>query len=170
MRQSNRLHYMDSLRAVAMFLGLVLHAAAMFNMWTIDPIRTHNEPSKTIHCIFELIHIFRMQLFFLVAGFFAIMVCRKRGAVSYAKNRFMRIVIPFGLCVLLLQPLGAAHFLIDFEGRRDSLLSVYFEFLFNPVYILREPRFIGNWFWHFWFLHLLIYYICVMAITVRVKA
>ena len=160
MKQSNRLHYMDSLRAVAMFLGLVLHAAAMFNMWTIDPIRTHNEPSKTIHCIFELIHIFRMQLFFLVAGFFAIMVCQKRGAVSYAKNRFMRIVIPFVLCVLLLQPLGAAHFLIDIEGRRDSLLSVYFEFLFNPVYILREPRFIGNWFWHFWFLHLLIYYIC----------
>ena len=159
MRQIDRLHYMDSLRAVAMFLGLILHASAMFNMWTIDPIRTHNEPSKTIHYIFEFIHVFRMQLFFLVAGFFAVMVCRKRGATSYAKNRFMRIFVPFVLCVLLLQPLGAAHFLIDIEGKGESLVSGYFEFLFNPEYILREARFIGNWFWHFWFLHLLIYYI-----------
>ena len=30
MRKVDRLHYMDSLRATAMFLGLVLHGAVVF--------------------------------------------------------------------------------------------------------------------------------------------
>ena len=69
MRQGDRLHYMDSVRAMAMFLGLVLHACIMFILWTNDPMRTHDEPSKTLHYSFELIHIFRMQVFFSLPGF-----------------------------------------------------------------------------------------------------
>ena len=159
MRQIDRLHYMDSLRAFAMFLGLVLHASVVFALWTNDPNRTHDEPSKFLHYTFELIHVFRMQLFFLVAGFFSLMICQKRGAASYAKNRFIRIAVPFVLCVLLLQPLAAAQYLVDVKGAGESLMSRYTELLLNPEYILREQRFTGNWFWHFWFLHMLIYYI-----------
>lgn len=159
MRQIDRLHYMDSLRAVAMFLGLVLHATVVFALWTADVNRPHDEPSKILHYTFEFIHLFRMQLFFLVAGFFSVMVCQKRGAASFAKNRFKRIVIPFVLCVLLLQPLAAAQYMVDVVGEGESLASRYFEFLLNPEYILTEQRFTGNWFWHFWFLHMLIYYI-----------
>ena len=53
---------MDSLRATAMFLGLILHASLMFTLWTNDPIRTHDEPSKLLHYTFEFIHVFRMSL------------------------------------------------------------------------------------------------------------
>jgi len=149
---------MDSLRAVAMFLGLVLHATVVFALWTNDVNRPHDEPSRILHYAFEFIHFFRMQLFFLVAGFFSLMVCQKRGAASFLKNRFMRIVIPFLLCVVFLQPLAAAQYLVDVVGEGESLASQYFDFLLNPEYILREQRFTGNWFWHFWFLHMLIYY------------
>ncbi len=159
MRQIDRLHYMDSLRAVAMFLGLVLHATVVFALWTNDVNRPHDEPSKILHYAFEFIHLFRMQIFFLVAGFFSLMVCQKRGAASFAKNRFMRIVVPFVICVVLIQPLAAAQYMVDVVGEGDSLASRYFDFLLNPEYILREQRFTGNWFWHFWFLHMLIYYI-----------
>tara|TARA_Y100000588_G_scaffold377815_1_gene457450 strand:+ start:1961 stop:3802 length:1842 start_codon:yes stop_codon:yes gene_type:complete len=150
---------MDSLRAVAMFLGLVLHATVVFALWTNDVNRPHDEPSKILHYAFEFIHLFRMQIFFLVAGFFSLMVCQKRGAASFAKNRFMRIVVPFVICVVLIQPLAAAQYMVDVVGEGDSLASRYFDFLLNPEYILREQRFTGNWFWHFWFLHMLIYYI-----------
>tara|TARA_B100000029_G_scaffold514985_1_gene619929 strand:- start:33 stop:1874 length:1842 start_codon:yes stop_codon:yes gene_type:complete len=150
---------MDSLRAVAMFLGLVLHATVVFALWTNDVNRPHDEPSKILHYAFEFIHLFRMQIFFLVAGFFSLMVCQKRGAASFAKNRFMRIVVPFMICVVLIQPLAAAQYMVDVVGEGDSLASRYFDFLLNPEYILREQRFTGNWFWHFWFLHMLIYYI-----------
>ena len=158
MKQNDRLHYMDNLRAVAMYLGLVLHASIVFALWPNDPNRTHDEPSKILHYAFELIHVFRMQLFFLVAGFFSLMICQKRGAASFAKNRLIRIAAPFFLCVLLLQPLAAAQYLLDVKGSDESLISHYIQFLLNPEYILREQRFTGNWFWHFWFLHLLIYY------------
>ena len=53
MRQIDRLHYMDSLRAVAMFLGLVLHATVVFALWTNDVNRSHNEPSKILNYVFE---------------------------------------------------------------------------------------------------------------------
>ena len=104
MRQIDRLHYMDSLRAFAMFLGLVLHAAVPFMQWTIDPVRVHDEPSMFLHYVGELIHVCRMELFFLVAGFFSVMVLKKRGIKNYAKNRFIRIFVPFVLCVLIIQP------------------------------------------------------------------
>jgi len=65
-----RLHYMDSLRSVAMFLGLVLHAGVFFAYWPIDPKVPHADASMSIHYLKESIHTFRMELFFLVAGFF----------------------------------------------------------------------------------------------------
>jgi uncharacterized membrane protein YcfT len=58
-----------------MFLGLVLHAAVIFTQWTLDFARTHDEPSLFLHSWAELIHVFRMELFFLVAGFFSLMLC-----------------------------------------------------------------------------------------------
>jgi len=54
---------MDTLRATAMFLGLVLHAGVVFAQWPIDPLRSHDEPSVFLHYIMEIIHVFRMELF-----------------------------------------------------------------------------------------------------------
>ena len=64
MRNIDRLHYMDSLRATAMFLGLVLHGAVLFGDWTIGFFRHHDESSLFVRYFPELIHVFRMQLFF----------------------------------------------------------------------------------------------------------
>ena len=164
MRQIDRLHYMDSLRAFAMFLGLVLHAAVPFMQWTIDPVRVHDEPSMFLHYVGELIHVCRMELFFLVAGFFSVMVLQKRGIKNYAKNRFIRIFVPFVLCVLIIQPWAAGQFSIDIKNSEESVFSKYIEFLLSPSYILFENRPVGNWFWHFWFLHLLIYFISIYLI------
>ncbi|MEE2615043.1 MAG: acyltransferase family protein [Verrucomicrobiota bacterium] len=159
MRQIDRLHYMDSLRAAAMFLGLVLHGSVVFAQWNVDFCRVHEEPSAFVRLFPELIHVFRMQLFFLVAGFFSMMICQKRGIRSYAENRFKRIVIPFILCVLFLQPSVAGIYFLDISQKENTIVSQYFNFLLNPSYIIREPALTGNWFWHFWFMHLLIYFI-----------
>jgi glucan biosynthesis protein C len=164
MRNIDRLHYMDSLRAMAMFLGLVLHAAVLFSQWTIDPCRTHNEPSMFLHYVMELIHVFRMELFFLVAGFFSLLLVQKRGLSYYVKNRATRILIPFIICIALLQPWAAAHFFLDITGSNGSLLTQYITYLTDPSYILVEPSPVGNWFWHFWFIHLLIYFIASFSI------
>ena len=161
MANEERLHYMDALRATAMFLGLVIHAAVVFALWTMDPLRAHVEPSLFLHHVIELIHVFRMELFFMVAGLFSLMVSRKRGLRSYFKNRCVRIGVPFLLCVFILQPWLAGEFYLDMVDSNQSRLSQYFDYLAHPGYILNEPMPIGNWFWHFWFLHLLICYVVV---------
>ena len=165
MRSIDRLHYMDSLRATAMFLGLVLHGAVVFGEWTVDFMRHHDESSLFVRYFPEVIHVFRMQLFFLVAGFFSMMVCEKRGILNYAKNRLIRIFIPFILCVLLVQPWLAGLFLLDITGSESSIFSQYIKYMFDPSYIFQEAAMTGNWFWHFWFLHLLVYFIGAFLIS-----
>jgi peptidoglycan/LPS O-acetylase OafA/YrhL len=155
---------MDSLRATAMFLGLVLHAGVVFAQWPIHPFRSHDEPSVFLHYIMEIVHVFRMELFFLVAGFFSVLLVQKRGLNYYVKNRAIRILFPFIICIVLLQPLQAAGYYLDVTGSNGSLLTQYITYLKKPGYILREPKLIGNWFWHFWFLQLLIYFIACFAI------
>ncbi|MDA7873815.1 acyltransferase family protein [Rhodopirellula sp.] len=156
---------MDSLRAVAMFLGLVLHAAVVFEMWAYDPLRLHDQPSAALHYIMEMIHVFRMELFFLVAGFFSALVCCRRGKASYAKNRLQRILIPFVLCVTFLMPWIAGLTWIDIEGSQQSIFSKYVEMFVDPSYVIRKGGPVGNWFWHFWFLHVLCYFIAIYLVA-----
>ncbi|MDB4626495.1 acyltransferase family protein [bacterium] len=165
MRKIDRLHYMDTLRAVAMFLGLVLHAGVVFAHWTIDDARQHVESSMALHYVLELIHVFRMELFFLVAGFFSLMLCRSKGTRAYVKNRIQRIVVPFILCVAFLLPWIAADFYLDQIHAREDFLSQYLSFFLDPSYIFTEPGPTGNWLWHFWFLHLLIYFITAFVLA-----
>ena len=75
----SRIHFMDNLRAAAMFFGLIFHAAIFYNTWPFPESRLHPEDSNILHILIEIIHVFRMDLFFLVAGFFACLFMRKKG-------------------------------------------------------------------------------------------
>jgi len=75
--KTERIHSLDSLRAIMMLLGLVLHSAITYgnadwgSTWSLkDPIAT----SSVNDYIVDIIHVFRMQIFFLVAGFFGAML------------------------------------------------------------------------------------------------
>ena len=73
-----------------------------------------------------------MELFFLVAGFFSVLLVQKRGLNYYIKNRVTRILFPFIICITLLQPLAAAGFYLDITGSSGSLLAQYITYLTNP--------------------------------------
>ena len=160
----DRLHYMDSLRAVAMFLGLVLHAAVLYKVWIYDPLRIHEQPSTFLHYLAESIHVFRMELFFLVAGFFSALLCAKRGVADYVKNRMRRILLPFVLCLIFIMPWAAAETWLDLQDLRQSVSLKTFEFFLNPSYIIRIANPVGGWLWHFWFLHVLTYFIALYVL------
>lgn len=165
MRQIDRLHYMDSLRAVAMFLGLVIHAAIIFSEWMMPPFRGHLEASLFLRYVVELIHVFRMELFFLVAGFFAVLLCQKRGAIEFAKNRAQRILIPFLLSIAILLPWIAAECLLDMEQSNASFLSQYWKYFTDPSYIWKQSDPVAGWLWHLWFLHLLAFFIMAFLVA-----
>lgn len=155
----SRIHFMDNLRAVAMFLGLVLHAAVFYNSWPLPAGKLHPENSNVLHVIVEMIHVFRMELFYLVAGFFACLLMRRKGLKQLLKNRFVRILLPFVVCFIVLQPWWSAIQVKFFTGNQHNFWSLYFSHLSEFLTIVRYEFPIGQWFQHLWFLQLLIIFL-----------
>ncbi|WP_426050502.1 acyltransferase family protein [Brevundimonas sp. SL161] len=88
-----RLHGLDALRAGALLLGVVLHASLAFfpqQIWIVA------DDSRSIAAagLFFAIHLFRMTALFLIAGLFAHMMLARRGWLSFAKDRVLRITGP----------------------------------------------------------------------------
>ncbi|TXG39301.1 acyltransferase family protein [Seonamhaeicola maritimus] len=105
--KTERIHSLDSLRAIMMLLGLVIHSAITYGVidygrvWSIkDPNVAH----LSNDFIISFIHAFRMQIFFVVAGFFGAMLFYERKPLKMVKNRVERILYPFLVFVLFLWP------------------------------------------------------------------
>ncbi|MGH7028258.1 acyltransferase family protein [Brevundimonas sp.] len=91
--QTERLHGLDGLRGAALLLGVVLHAALSFfpaQIWIV----ADDQKSVWASGLFFVIHLFRMSSFFLIAGLFAHMMLKRRGAAGFIKNRLIRIAGP----------------------------------------------------------------------------
>jgi peptidoglycan/LPS O-acetylase OafA/YrhL len=101
MTTQDRFHALDAARALALLLGIVLHASMSFFL----PIPAQDvSPSTTLGVTFYVIHIFRMSLFFFIAGFFAHLVFHRRGARAFIKDRAKRIVVPMTAGWIVLAP------------------------------------------------------------------
>lgn len=101
MTDDNRLHALDAVRGSALLLGLVLHSTMSF----IFPIPVaDSSPSTTLAVIFYVIHIFRMAVFYFIAGFFAHMVFHRRGFREFVRDRATRIGIPLVAGWVVLAP------------------------------------------------------------------
>ena len=156
---SKRIHYMDNLRAIAMFLGVILHASVFYNSWPIPGINLHAETSETLHFIIESIHVFRMELFFLVSGFFASLYLSRKGLKNLFNNRIKRILLPLIVCVLLLQPWWSAITIDLVNNGNHSFWELYFSHLLDPLTVFRYERPVGQWFQHIWFLEVLFIFV-----------
>lgn len=93
---SIRYHYMDNLRALAMLVGVLFHASLAYspmmqNLW----MAASPDNSAYVDVIAWFSHTFRMPLFFLVSGFFALLLISKIGTVGFIKQRAKRILLPF---------------------------------------------------------------------------
>ena len=90
---STRLHGLDALRGGALLLGIVLHALMPFlpqSTWMI----VDSQPSALAGPIVFVIHLFRMVLFMMLAGYFGSMLLQRRGARRYLGDRSKRILLP----------------------------------------------------------------------------
>ncbi|MFG0265501.1 MAG: acyltransferase family protein, partial [Rhodopirellula sp. JB055] len=99
-----RRHDLDALRGIAMLLGIFLHAAIAYSPdagrgWPIQD----SQSSDLVSVFIALVHGFRMPLFFLLSGFFTMMLFRRRGASKLIEHRVLRIGIPFviGMCTII---------------------------------------------------------------------
>ena len=92
-----RLHALDNLRALMMWLGIVLHVA--INHLTVASPLPWRDPktSPVADLLLLFIHSFRMPVFFVLAGFFAALLVARRGAGGMLRNRALRLALPFAL-------------------------------------------------------------------------
>jgi glucan biosynthesis protein C len=112
MAPNTRLYSIDTLRALAMLLGVVLHASLtykagrQFNTWIIDP--DYNSWFYDWLCF--TINSFRMQLFFLLAGFFGALSIRKQSVRNFLVGRGRRLLLPLLVAMFTILPLTLAPF------------------------------------------------------------
>ena len=153
--KTERLHALDSLRAIMMMLGLVLHSVITYvggEPYVAWPIRDLNNFNTNLEWISAIIHVFRMPIFMLVAGFFAALLFYERGKRQMFKNRMQRITIPFLVFVVIL--------FVPVAGGMEYTLKV---FASNPnafAETMTEYSTIGSFIpartMHLWFLYYLI--------------
>jgi len=102
---SARLAYLDGVRAFALILGIIFHASLSFMPifigWAVMDINT----SDNIGAFVVVSHSFRMELFFLIAGYLSCLSVSKHGVKHFFKLRLIRIGIPFVVGWILLRPL-----------------------------------------------------------------
>lgn len=117
-----RYHALDSLRGFAMFLGVVLHAGISFvtvpaALWPVRDARG----TALADLFIVAVHDFRMQLFFLLAGFFGCLLYLKYGALGTARHRIKRVAVPFALAIVFVVPTVLAAFLYaELENARTE--------------------------------------------------
>tara|TARA_B100000700_G_C15063188_1_gene867424 strand:+ start:3191 stop:4345 length:1155 start_codon:yes stop_codon:yes gene_type:complete len=112
---------LDALRAFAMLLGIVLHAAFPFLPW-----RSSGNPDDPLFDLLILfIHGFRMPLFFLLSGFFTAMLWDRRGFTGVILHRLKRIGLPLLVSVATVLPLIILCFIVGAELATQESWSNY---------------------------------------------
>ena len=101
---AERLHALDNLRAVMMWLGIVLHVSVIYTYYPLPlPLPWHDTQTTLFaDWLVALIHNFRMPVFFILAGFFVVLLAQRRGVKGMLVNRLKRLSLPF---VLLWPPI-----------------------------------------------------------------
>jgi len=156
--KTERLHSLDSLRAIMMMLGLVLHSVITYDTiahgaeWPMkDPNYTH----ESMSWLFWFIHIFRMPVFFIVSGFFGALLFYDRSPKKMLKNRIKRVLFPFVVFLFLLWPFiifGFTYSNMVFAGVENALNEALKVFS-QPTTYLPPHTF------HLWFLYYLLLFV-----------
>lgn len=92
----SRVHALDQLRALAMLVGVLFHAALAYSPWLAPYWPTANDTRWAgIDALVWLPHLVRMPLFFLVSGYLAAALLERRGMGGLMRQRVRRILVPF---------------------------------------------------------------------------
>lgn len=160
---NHRLHAMDHLRAHMMLLGIIFHAALAFTLGSPAPDSPYRAESGSgiYGFLVEFIHLFRMPVFFVVAGFFTSLLISRRGVTSMINNRFQRIALPlviFWLPLFYLSQVGfdySTH-LMDGGSLTNWAWPNFSKVIINANLI------------HLWFLYVLLAFYVIAIIVQRV--
>jgi surface polysaccharide O-acyltransferase-like enzyme len=168
-RAASRIHYLDNLRALAMMLGVFLHAALAYanpaqSIW----LATDRESSIAVDTSIWFIHLFRMALFFLISGYFAKVVIERKGIKAFLWNRTVRLVFPFLLFYpfLLGAMTGCVVFGLSYVKQPTGLLGLISAATKDAAWQGKAPPPTTM---HLWFLYYLVFFSLAAALMSRIR-
>jgi glucan biosynthesis protein C len=95
MEPNERLHALDALRALALFLGIYFHASLSHVPGLEQWVVTDTSTGAVLWLLSGFSHLFRMSLFFFISGYFARLVYHRKGLRYFVRDRAKRIALPF---------------------------------------------------------------------------
>lgn len=167
--QATRYYYLDNLRALALMLGVFVHAAMAYSLYMNEMwLTSAPEKSMVIEVAAMFSHLFRMPLFMLIAGFFGCYIYQKRGVKGFIQNRSLRILLPF----VIFFPLLMASFIFLFMyamghvENKSPLLQLISSFATNPG--ARPNMQVSTM--QLWFLFNLVLFYCAALVILKINA
>lgn len=152
--------YMDAVRGTLMFLGLPYHIARIYGDGRANVVLS-DDRSFGFDLLAEFLHSFRMEAFFVVAGFFAAMVLARSQPWPFLRSRCARIGVPLLVCTLAFAPLNAFLFTAGAAGGGPVT---------RPAMIATLTSSTSPWVAHLWFLHTLLMLTILLGATAAIKA
>ncbi|MGJ7523857.1 acyltransferase family protein [Variovorax sp. LT1P1] len=106
MQSTGRIYYLDAARALLMFLGIPYHIALIYQRGNSWAFATSPETSLVLDYLAQASHTFRMPAFFLLAGYFAMLMLERKDSASWLSGRFVKLGVPLVAAALLLNPIS----------------------------------------------------------------
>ncbi len=154
----SRFHALDALRAVMMFLGIYLHAVVAYSTDGGWPYRPPGQPlTHSLVWSMSVIHVFRMPIFYAMAGFFTALLIARYGFRGAALNRLGRIAVPFVVGWAIIWPLTMLLVGTGLYGIDRTLRAFESGLVLKYVHPM-----------HLWFLEYLILLYVLAAIVVAI--
>ncbi|UUA71191.1 acyltransferase family protein [Cellvibrio sp. QJXJ] len=159
-QHNERFDYLDAARAFALLLGIIFHASIsflpIFIGWAVMDIST----SSTVSIFMMISHSFRLELFFLLAGFFSHMTFHRDDVPGFLQSRLVRIAIPFVIGWFLLRPLLVSGWIMGAESMRGKVnILNALRAGFATLGDLPKDLLVGT---HLWFL----YYLLLISLSI----
>jgi glucan biosynthesis protein C len=148
---ANRQHYIDWLRVIATIAIFLFHNARVYNYddWHIKNAQTSLGATQFV----EFMDMWMMPLFFILSGAAVYYSLKSRGAGSFLKERFFRIMIPWLVTGIFVIAPPQVYLERLSHGEFSGNFLQFFPHYFDGLY-----AFGGNFAWmgmHLWYLMML---------------
>jgi peptidoglycan/LPS O-acetylase OafA/YrhL len=146
-----------------MLLGIVLHSAVSYGVIPLGAAWPYKDPqtNSAFDLVVFFIHLFRMPVFFVAAGFFAALLMQRGGPRRFIGNRASRVLLPLALFWPIVYTAVAAGFTYA-NGRAAGAVDM--SSITSGAYLARASLV------HLWFLWDLTLFYAAAALIVPAAA
>ena len=156
---SERIYALDGLRTTMLFFVVLFHCLLSYIVAPSRNWRFKDEMTTPVaDLVVAFIHAFTLPTFFMLAGFFSAMLYLRRGAEVFARNRALRIALPFAIGWAVLHPIVGAGYVFANGVQSGSLsdgLAAAGAALVDGSLLFRDSTL------HLWFMYDLLFFYAI---------